>query len=69
MKDEYTLPMAILLLLFILGACLCLPGIKKDLQRQQWCREQGWECGIVKLQGRYYCASRPVPVELPEYLQ
>ena len=71
MKDKYTLPMVALLLLFLLGCLMSLPGIFKDLQREQWCRDNGYLGGILKANGRCYCVplDNPVPVLMPEYLQ
>lgn len=64
-----TLPVAILLLIIILGMCLSLSGMQKDLKREQWCRENGYRDGILKARGRVYCMDSPVPILLPEYLQ
>jgi len=71
MKDKYTLPMVALLLLFLLGSCMSLPGIVKDLQREQWCRENGYLGGVLKHNGRCYCVpmDSPVPILVPERLQ
>ena len=64
-----TFPVALILLLFLLGCLMTLPGIQRDLEREQWCRENGYIYGIMQANDLYYCASRPVPILLPDYLQ
>jgi hypothetical protein len=65
--DKATFAVALLLILFAFACLMTLP--KRDLEREQWCRDNGWECGIMRIDGVYYCASRPVPIVIPEYLQ